>query len=209
MSAPIQPARSPRACALAMGTPTFRPYVSHDVIGVEAGGAVKNVLAIASGIAHGLGLGSNARAALITRGLDEIMHLCDALGGDRGTVTGLAGMGDLTLTCSSEQSRNMRYGTALSSGRSDADIFDGRPVVVEGRENVLPVTELARNLGVEMPICEAVRSIVIDGEPIAKVMTDLLSRPFRAESRGIQLAIEQPADASAPVLALAKAGACA
>jgi len=187
--------------AATLGTGTFRPYVSDDVIGVEVGGAVKNVLAIASGIANGLGFGANARAALITRGLDEIQRLAEALGGRRDTVAGLAGLGDLSLTCSSEQSRNMRYGTGLAAGRSDLDIFDGRPVVVEGRENVVPVTDLARRLDVEMPICEAVRAVVAEGASVDRVMAQLLARPFRAEVRGIALSIAQPAAVRARVRA--------
>ena len=186
--------------ALAIGTPTFRPYVSDDVRGVEVCGAVKNVLAIACGIAAGKGFGANARAALITRGLDEIKALADALGGRRETVTGLAGIGDLTLTCSSEQSRNFRYGAGLAKGLSAAQIFDGRPVVVEGLENVVSVTDAARKLGLEMTICEAVRAVVIDHKPLGQVMAELLERPFRAESRGIDLVIAQPErDAATPV----------
>lgn len=179
--------------ALALGTRAFRPYVSDDVIGVEVGGAVKNVLAIACGIATGRGFGANARAALITRGLEEIKQLSEALGGRRDTVTGLAGIGDLTLTCSSEQSRNMRYGVGLAKGLSKAQTFDGRPVVVEGLENVVPVTDLARQLGIEMTICEAVRSVVIDHQPIDEAMTALLERPFRAEPRSVDLFMTQPA----------------
>jgi glycerol-3-phosphate dehydrogenase (NAD(P)+) len=178
------------AVALALGTPTFRPYVSDDVVGVEVGGAVKNVIAIASGIATGLGFGANTRAALITRGLEEIKCLAEALGGRSETVTGLAGMGDLTLTCSSEQSRNMRYGMGLARGQSTAEIFGGRPVVVEGVENAMSVTDLARRLGLDMPICEAVRA-VIEGKPVAEAMTALLARPFRAEPRHIALRLPQ------------------
>jgi len=178
--------------AVAIGTRTFRPYVSDDVRGVEVCGAVKNVLAIACGIAAGKGFGSNARAALITRGLNEIRELADALGGRRETVTGLAGIGDLTLTCSSEQSRNFRYGAGLAKGLTMAQIFDGRPVVVEGLENVVSVTDMARKLGLEMTICEAVRAVVIDHKPLGRVMAELLERPFRAESHGIDLVIAQP-----------------
>ncbi|CAH1667463.1 MULTISPECIES: NAD(P)H-dependent glycerol-3-phosphate dehydrogenase [unclassified Chelatococcus] len=177
------------AVAVALGTQAFRPYVSDDVVGVEVGGAVKNVLAIACGIATGLGFGANTRAALITRGLDEIKGLAEALGGRRDTVTGLSGIGDLTLTCSSEQSRNMRYGMGLATGRSASEIFGGRPVVVEGVENAQSVTDLARSLNVDMPICEAVRAVVLDGQPIADVMAALLTRPFRAEPHGMDLSL--------------------
>jgi glycerol-3-phosphate dehydrogenase (NAD(P)+) len=193
--------------ALALGTRTFRPYVADDVTGVEVGGAVKNVLALASGMATGLSFGSNTRAAIITRGLDEIKRLSEALGGRRDTVTGLSGIGDLTLTCSSEQSRNMRYGMGLAAGRSSADIFDGRPVVVEGVENAVSITDLARRLGVEMPICEAVRAVVIDGKPIREVMAELLDRPFRGEPASVDLVLPGPsAPASSETLAGAAGG---
>ncbi|CAH1687850.1 Glycerol-3-phosphate dehydrogenase (NAD(P)+) [Hyphomicrobiales bacterium] len=186
--AALNPARSHAASvARALGTRTFRPYVSDDVIGVEVSGAVKNVLAIASGMAAGLGLGANTRAALISRGLHEIQELSAALGGRRETVTGLSGVGDLTLTCSSEQSRNMRFGMALATGRAAAEIFEGRPVVVEGVDNAVSVTTLARRLGVDMPICEAVRAIVVDGRPIHEMMDGLLRRPFKGEPTDLGL----------------------
>lgn len=184
--------------AVALGTRTFRPYVTDDVVGVEVGGAVKNVLALASGMASGLGFGANTRAALITRGLSEIQALAEALGGRRETVTGLAGIGDLTLTCSSEQSRNMRYGMGLAMGRSAADIFDGRPVVVEGVENVVAVTGLARRLGIDMPICEAVRAVVVDGRPIRMAVSELMDRPFKAEPYDIDLVLPRPAGTADP-----------
>lgn len=180
----------------ALGTRVFRPYVSDDVIGVEVGGAVKNVLAVASGISTGLGFGSNARAAIITRGLDELKTLSEAMGGRRDTVTGLAGIGDLTLTCSSEQSRNMRFGKGLAQGKAHAEIFDGRPVVVEGAENAVSVTDLARRLHIEMPICEAVRSIIVDGRAIPNVMEELLSRPFRGEPKSVDIIIPQQTEPS-------------
>jgi glycerol-3-phosphate dehydrogenase (NAD(P)+) len=179
--------------ALALGTATFRPYVSDDVPGVEAGGAVKNVLAIACGIATGLGFRSNTRAALITRGLEEMKSLAEALGGRRETVTGLAGIGDLMLTCSSEQSRNMSFGLALGRGRSRAEILDGKAQVVEGVVNAVAVTDLARRLGVEMPICEAVRAVLEDGADIADALAALLGRPLRAEPKAIDLELPHPA----------------
>lgn len=181
--------------AVTLASQAFRPYVSQDVTGVEVGGAVKNVLALASGMASGLGFGANTRAVVITRGLAEIAALCEALGGQRETVAGLAGVGDLTLTCSSEQSRNMRYGMGLAMGRTPADMFDGRPVVVEGVENAVSVTDLARRLGVDMPICEAVRAVV-EGMPIGAAMAALLDRPLRAESRGIALDLPRPPGAA-------------
>ncbi len=192
--------------ALALGTATFRPYVSDDVAGVEVGGAVKNVLAIACGIATGMGFRSNTRAALITRGLEEMKCLAEALGGRRETVTGLAGIGDLMLTCSSEQSRNMSFGLALGRGRSRAEILDGKAQVVEGVVNAVAVTDLARRLGIEMPICEAVRTVLEDGADITESLAALLGRPLRAEPRAIDLALPHPAsdDIEARVEALTR-----
>ena len=170
--------------AHALGTPAFRPYVSGDVTGVEVGGAAKNVIAIACGIAAGLGFGSNTRALLITRGLEEMKRLADALGGRRETLSGLSGMGDLTLTCSSEQSRNFSFGLALGRGEQAAAVLARSKAVVEGAENALTVTDLARRHGVEMPICEAVRAVVHDGVPLADAMAALMQRPLRAEQVG-------------------------
>lgn len=178
--------------ALAIGTPTFRPYVSDDVTGIEIGGAVKNVLAIACGIAAGLGFRSNTRAALITRGLEEMKNLAEALGGRRETVTGLSGIGDLMLTCSSEQSRNMSFGLALGRGESRDRILDGRAQVVEGVVNAVAVTDVARRLGVEMPICEAVRAVLEDGVDIADAVGSLLGRPLRAEPKALEIELPHP-----------------
>jgi glycerol-3-phosphate dehydrogenase (NAD(P)+) len=179
--------------ALALGTATFRPYISDDVPGVEAGGAVKNVLAIACGIAAGMGFRSNTRAALITRGLEEMKCLAEALGGRRETVTGLAGIGDLLLTCSSEQSRNMSFGLALGCGKSRAEILDGKAQVVEGVVNAVAVTDLARRLGIEMPICEAVRAVLEDGVDITEALAALLGRPLRAEPKALDVTLPHPA----------------
>ena len=167
--------------ARALGTPAFRPYVARDIVGVEVGGAVKNVIAIACGIAAGLGFGSNTRALLITRGLEEMKRLAAALGGERETLSGLSGMGDLTLTCSSEQSRNFSFGLALGRGETAAAILGRSKAVVEGAENALAVTDLARRRGVEMPICEAVRAVVHESVPLAQAMTALMNRPLKAE----------------------------
>ncbi len=167
--------------AHALGTPAFRPYVGGDIVGVETGGAAKNVIAIACGIAAGLGFGSNTRALLITRGLEEIKRLAEALGGQRETLSGLSGMGDLTLTCSSEQSRNFSFGLALGRGGRAAEILGRSKAVVEGAENALTVTDLARRLGIEMPICAAVRAVVHDGVPLEEAMAALMSRPLTAE----------------------------
>lgn len=180
--------------ALALTTPTFRPYVSDDVVGVEVGGAVKNVLAIACGIAQGIGFGANTRAALITRGLEEIKRLSTALGGRRDTVTGLAGLGDLSLTCSSEQSRNFSFGLGLGQGNSVDDLLSNRSSVVEGFANAKSVTDLARSLGVEMPISEAVRRITHEGASISDTMTELMTRPIKAEPASIDLEVDHPAE---------------
>lgn len=178
--------------ALALGTPTFRPYVSDDVIGIEIGGAVKNVLAIACGIASGLGFRSNTRAALITRGLEEMKNLAEALGGRRETVTGLSGIGDLMLTCSSEQSRNMSFGLALGRGENRDGILSGRAQVVEGVVNAVAVTDVARSLNVEMPICEAVRAVLEDGVDIADALAGLLGRPLRGEPKALDIELPHP-----------------
>jgi glycerol-3-phosphate dehydrogenase (NAD(P)+) len=179
--------------ALALGTASFRPYVSDDVVGVEVGGAVKNVLAIACGVATGLGFRSNTRAALITRGLEEMKRLAEALGGRRETVTGLAGIGDLMLTCSSEQSRNMSFGLALGRGATPAEILDGKAQVVEGVVNAVAVTDLARAHGVEMPICEAVRAVLDNRLSVADALAALLGRPLRAEPKALDVALPPPA----------------
>lgn len=167
--------------AATFAIPAFRPYTSDDPIGVEVGGAVKNVLAIACGIASGCGFGSNARAALITRGLAEITRLATALGARPETLSGLAGIGDLTLTCSSEQSRNFAFGKALGSGLTAAQAQAGSLSVVEGAENARSVTTVARELGVEMPICEAVFAILYRDLPVKEAMQSLLTRPLKDE----------------------------
>ncbi|MEQ8702028.1 MAG: NAD(P)H-dependent glycerol-3-phosphate dehydrogenase [Bauldia litoralis] len=167
--------------ALAIGGPLFRPYISTDVIGAQIGGAVKNVIAIACGIVHGRKLGENARAALITRGLAEIGRLGAAKGGSAQTLMGLSGLGDLTLTCNSIQSRNMSLGVALGEGRSLADVLGARNSVAEGVWTAQSVGALARRLGVEMPICGAVERILHEGADIEAEIEGLLSRPFRGE----------------------------
>lgn len=172
--------------AVALSTPAFRPYLTDDVTGAEVGGAVKNVLAIASGIANGRKLGSNARAALITRGLVEIARLGEALGARRETIMGLSGLGDLTLTCSSEQSRNMSYGTALGQGKTHDEIMEGKKAVVEGVANAASVTALARKLKVEMPICEAVQAIIGGKLSIDDAILGLLDRPIRSEAQAYE-----------------------
>lgn len=179
--------------AVAMGTESFRPYISDDLVGVEVGGALKNVIAIACGIATGAGFGANTRAALITRGLDEMKRLAEPLGGRRETVTGLAGVGDLTLTCSSEHSRNMSFGLQLGRGIPREETFDGKPVVVEGDRNALSVTDLARKHGVHLPICEAVRGILHEGHAVSDAFAMLWGRPIEGEPQAlVELEIGHP-----------------
>jgi len=165
----------------AMGTREFRPYLSDDVIGAQIGGAVKNVLAIACGIIMGRGLGDNARAALITRGLAEMVRLALAKGGKAETLMGLSGLGDLTLTCSSTQSRNHSLGMALGKGEALAQFLAARRSVAEGVSSAAAAATLAQRLGVEMPIVSAVDAILHRGAKIDAVIEGLLARPFKAE----------------------------
>ena len=170
-----------RAVVDAIGGRTFRPYLSDDLIGAQVGGAVKNVLAIACGVVEGRKLGDNARAALITRGLAEIARLGLRLGGRAETLMGLSGLGDLTLTCSSMQSRNMSLGAQLGQGRPLADILAERTSVAEGVYTARAVVDLAGRLGVDMPICAAVDAILNRGADLETVIDALLARPFKAE----------------------------
>jgi glycerol-3-phosphate dehydrogenase (NAD(P)+) len=179
--------------ALTLGTESFRPYISDDLAGVEIGGAVKNVVAIACGVAEGAGLGFNTRSALITRGLDEMKQLAEVVGGRRETVTGLAGVGDLTLTCSSDRSRNMRLGLQLGRGTPRAECFDGKPVLVEGERSALSVTDLARANGLTLPLCEAVRSFLHEGVSIPTAFAALWGRPIQGEPRALDFEIGHPA----------------
>jgi glycerol-3-phosphate dehydrogenase (NAD(P)+) len=172
------------ALVQALGTPAFRPYLSSDPVGAEVGGAVKNVLAIACGIAIGRELGDNARAALLTRGLAEIMRLGLALGAEPATLMGLSGLGDLTLTCNGRQSRNLSLGIALGEGQKLADYLAGRRTVAEGVSSAGAVVARARSLNVEMPIAEAVDAIVNRSAGIGETISALLSRPFREEAAG-------------------------
>lgn len=170
-----------RALAAAIATPTFRPYLSTDMIGAEAGGAIKNVLAIACGIVEGKGLGRSAHAALITRGFAEMTRMAEALGGRAETVAGLCGLGDLVLTCSSPQSRNMSVGLALGAGQSLDEALAGKLTVAEGVASAPAVRALARKLGVETPISEAVAAILAGEVGVDDAILGLLSRPIRSE----------------------------
>jgi glycerol-3-phosphate dehydrogenase (NAD(P)+) len=170
-----------RDLAEAIATPTFRPYFATDMIGAEAGGAVKNVLAIACGIVEGRGLGRSAHAALITRGFSELTRLAVALGGEAKTVAGLCGLGDLVLTCSSPQSRNMSVGLALGGGQTLEQALAGKLSVAEGVASAPAVRQLARKLGVDTPICEAVAAILAGEVGVDEAIVGLLSRPLRDE----------------------------
>ena len=169
------------ALATALGGPMFRPYITDDVIGAEMGGAVKNVLAIACGVVEGRGLGQNARAALITRGLAEMVRLAVAKGARSATCMGLSGLGDLMLTASSVQSRNYSLGVALGQGRQLADILAERRSVAEGVDSATSVTALAGRIGIDMPICAAVAGLVEGRVSIDDTIAGLLSRPFASE----------------------------
>lgn len=165
-----------------LGTLSFRPYYSSDIVSVEIGGAVKNVMAIAAGIVEGKKLGDNARAALITRGLAEISRLAVALGGKAETLMGLSGLGDLVLTANSTQSRNYTVGVALGEGKPLSEILSNRRSVAEGVYTAAAVVERARNAGVEMPICEGLMKIMNENVPVNDVLHSLLSRPFKSEN---------------------------
>ncbi|MGH7039255.1 MAG: NAD(P)H-dependent glycerol-3-phosphate dehydrogenase [Stellaceae bacterium] len=169
-----------RAFAAALGSSRFRPYLSDDPLGTEIGGAVKNVVAIACGIVVGCGLGDNARAALITRGLAEMVRLGVAKDARPETFRGLSGLGDLVLTCSATQSRNHALGLALGRGEALAAVLkEGR--TVEGVATAAAAVALSRRLGVEMPICEAVDAVLHRNAAIADLVKRLLRRPTRSE----------------------------
>ena len=159
----------------------FRVYTASDVVGVGVGGAVKNVLAIAVGISDGLGYGANARALLITRGLSEMMRLGEKLGGERGTLVGMAGLGDLLLTCTDDQSRNRRMGLALASGMTIEEAQDEIQQVVEGVLAAKAVHEVSQRTNVEMPICEQIYRILYEGVPPADAVVTLMNRALKPE----------------------------
>jgi glycerol-3-phosphate dehydrogenase (NAD(P)+) len=168
--------------AAALSGPGLRVYWTDDLTGVEVGGAVKNVLAIAAGIVAGRGLGENARAALITRGLAELARLGEAEGGRRETLMGLSGLGDLVLTAGSLTSRNMAFGHAIGRG-ADLDALRRHPgALVEGVHTAAAVTRRARELGVEVPICAAVDAILAGRIEIEAALTGLMSRPLKHEA---------------------------
>jgi len=161
--------------------PTFRIYVSDDVVGAEIGGAVKNVLAIACGVVEGKGLGQNARAALIGRGFAEMTRFGLAYGAKRETLAGLSGLGDLVLTCSSTSSRNYSLGVGIGQGRPASELLSNRKTVAEGAFTAPVLARLAKEKGVDMPIVDAVDALIAGRVNVDQVLDALLSRPARAE----------------------------
>lgn len=166
-------------------TATFRVYTNPDVIGCEVGGSLKNVMAIAAGIADGLGFGDNTKAALMTRGLAELTRLGVALGGDPLTFAGLAGMGDLVATCMSPQSRNRYVGEQLGRGRPIDEIIAEMNMVAEGVKTSRAVCNLAASVGVEMPIAEQVAAVIHEGKKAADIIPALMKREAKPELHGI------------------------
>jgi glycerol-3-phosphate dehydrogenase (NAD(P)+) len=185
-----QPAASVVACtdghtaervAAACAAPYFRPYTNSDVIGTELGGAVKNVVALAAGIAEGMGMGDNSKATIITRGLAETTRLGVALGGDPATFAGLAGVGDLIATCMSPLSRNRTFGVNLGRGMAVNEVIAVTRQTAEGVKSCDSILELARNHGVDVPIIEQVAAVVHEGRTPQQVVESLLSRARKAE----------------------------
>ncbi len=174
--------RFARELAVSLSGPNFRAYTQTDILGVEVGGAVKNVIAIGSGIADGMGFGANTRVALITRGLAEMMRLGVRLGALRETFMGLAGLGDLVLTCTDDQSRNRRLGLALGRGEPLDAAQSGIGQVVEGVLAARAVREVAERLGVDMPICLEVHRVVHEGRAVREAVQALMTREMRAET---------------------------
>jgi len=171
-----------KALAVALSSDNFRAYTSGDLIGVEVGGAVKNVLAIAAGMSDGLGFGANTRIALINRGLVELMRLGIALGANKETFMGLAGMGDLVLTCTDNLSRNRRMGLALASGMTIEEAQEEIQQVVEGVLAAKAVKGVADKLGVEMPICHQIYRILYEGASAREAVEALMTRELKSES---------------------------
>jgi len=161
--------------------PSFRLYTSTDPTGVEIGGSIKNVVAIGAGVVHGLGLGHNTLAALITRGLAEITRLAVALGGQAATLSGLAGLGDLVLTCTGELSRNRAVGMELARGRRLEEIVSSMQMIAEGVKTTTATWELSRRLGVEMPITEQMYQMLYSGVPPREAVRRLMERSLRSE----------------------------
>jgi glycerol-3-phosphate dehydrogenase (NAD(P)+) len=161
--------------------PSFRLYTNDDVLGVELAGAMKNVMAIAAGVCQGLGLGSNALAALITRGLAEMTRLCVALGAQAETLSGLAGLGDLVLTCTGSLSRNRHVGIELGKGRALAETLSSMRMVAEGVGTTAPLLVLAREAAIELPITEQVDAILHRGKAPKEAIRDIMERRLKRE----------------------------
>jgi glycerol-3-phosphate dehydrogenase (NAD(P)+) len=165
-----------------LATPSFRPYASTDVTGVELGGALKNVIAIGCGVVAGRGLGESARAALITRGLAEMMRLANTFGADRQTLMGLSGLGDLVLTATSGQSRNTRFGMALGDGRSVGELLEAGMPLAEGAYTAAVAADLARQHGIDMPITSAVAAVIAGTLSVDEAIAGLVTRPLKSEN---------------------------
>jgi glycerol-3-phosphate dehydrogenase (NAD(P)+) len=164
-----------------MSTQNFRVYTSTDIVGVQMGGVIKNIIAIAAGISDGLNLGHNARAALITRGLAEMTRLAIRMGADPMTLSGLPGLGDLVLTCAGDLSRNRKVGIQIAQGKSVQEITQGTRMVAEGIRNTRSVYMLARSLGAEMPIVEQMYKVIHEGKKPAEAVRDLMQRSLKPE----------------------------
>ncbi len=164
-----------------LGTPFFRPYLTADIISPQIGGSVKNVIAIASGVAEGAGCGDGARAALITRGLNEMARLSKALGGTLPTMMGMSGLGDLVLTASCSQSRNFSFGYEVGAHGQAQKPLEQNTRTVEGIASAKAVVKRAREAGVEMPICEMVNKVLFERMPLTKAIEELMSRPYKEE----------------------------
>jgi glycerol-3-phosphate dehydrogenase (NAD(P)+) len=171
-----------RALANDLSSENFRAYTSTDIVGVEVGGAVKNVLAVGAGLSDGLGFGANTRVALITRGLVEMTRLGVALGAQRDTFMGLAGLGDLVLTCTDDQSRNRRFGLLLAAGRTPPQALAQIAQVVEGYSAAKATHFVAAREHVEMPLCEGVYRVLYENIPPAEAVRELMTRPIRSET---------------------------
>ena len=169
------------ALAAALAGPSFRPYAADDRIGVEIAGALKNVYALACGAVDGAGLGASARSALLARGYAEMARLVTAMGGSATTLTGLAGLGDLTLTCTSVQSRNYQFGMALGRGETVDAIMAGGAKLAEGVATTPVADALAKSLGVEAPLIEAMHDVLRQSADIATIVAGLMSRPLKRE----------------------------
>ncbi len=171
-----------KALANRLSSANFRAYTSQDIVGVEVGGALKNVLAVGAGLSDGLGFGANTRVALITRGLVEMMRLGVALGAERDTFMGLAGLGDLVLSCTDDQSRNRRFGLLLAAGRAPPEALAEIGQVVEGYSAAKAAREVALREGIEMPLCAGIYRVLYEDTPAQEAVRELMGRPIRSET---------------------------